>query len=446
MKLARANAYARPLWVAALCQFGVPAAFAQVAEAPSAGSMVDAPSPYYIGVNQALTHDSNVFRTPFGPSDNYSSSSLLGGFDQSFGRQRLFGTASVSLNRYQDQTQLNNTSYSLASGFQWTTIEKLSGDVTATLNRSLAAPIASAGTTPEETRNTATSKGVAGSARWGGDGALSLLARLGYSTQENSGGQYISESKNETGSFGAYYRPGPTLQLGVALRVDRTRAPYAFLLADGSYQGNDVRGRNLDFLVDYNNLSSLSAGARISYTRQTNSNLDTSDFSGLTGSLNVGYRATGKIGLSFFAARDAGYNATNSVYGIQNLPSSPTSPTSPTSAPAPTATNTTLYENNQVTNSIGAGATYAATAKIGVSANARYSRARLIASSGAAGGAIPVNVIDSSRGAGLAANYAFSRALSFACNASRERRRVSGPVSYGYTDDIFSCSGQFLWR
>lgn len=436
--------FARSLGAAALCQLAASAALAQGAEASASSSLADAPSPYYIGVNQALTHDSNVFRVPFGPSDNYSSSTLLGGFDQALGRQRLFGTASVSLNRYQDQTQLNNTSYSLASGFQWATVQKLSGDVTATLNRSLAAPIASAGTTPEVTRYTATSKGIAGSARWGGDGAISLLTRLGYSSQENSGGTYISTSNNEFASFGAYYRPGPTLQLGVALRVDRTRAPYAFLLNDGSYQGNDVRGRNLDFLIDYNNGSSLSGGARVSYTRQTNSNFDNSDFSGLTGSLNVAYRATGKIGLNFYAARDAGYNANNSVYAPQTLPTSPTSP-APTT-PNTTGSTTTLYENNQVTNSVGLGATYAATAKIGVSANARYSRARLIASSGAADGTGAANVIDTSRGVSLGANYAFSRALSFACSAARERREVDGPVSYGYTDNLFSCSGQFLWR
>ena len=47
------------------------------------------PNPYYLGVSQALTHDTNVTRSPQGPSDNYSSTSLLGGFDQPIGRQRL---------------------------------------------------------------------------------------------------------------------------------------------------------------------------------------------------------------------------------------------------------------------------------------------------------------------------------------------------------------------
>ena len=63
--------------------------------APS-GSTASDPNPYYLGVSQALTYDTNATRSPSGPSDLYSSTSLLGGFDQPIGRQRIFGNAIVA--------------------------------------------------------------------------------------------------------------------------------------------------------------------------------------------------------------------------------------------------------------------------------------------------------------------------------------------------------------
>jgi hypothetical protein len=55
-------------------------------------------------------------------------------------------------------------------------------------------------------------------------------------------------------------------------------------------------------------------------------------------------------------------------------------------------------------------------------------------------------VADESRGAALTANYEFSRALSFACSLTRDRRVVLGPANFAYSVNVGSCSGQFLWR
>ena len=399
-------------------------ALGQDAGTPAAGGLAAAPSPYYLGANQSFTHDSNVYRVPFGPSDNYSSTSLLAGFDQPFSRQRLFGTASVSLNRYQEQTSLNNTSYSLLTGVDWATIWKLSGNVTATLNQSLAAPAATVAS-PSETRNVSKRKGLSGLARWGGESVLSAEGRLGYSTQDYSGAQYnAANTKNEYGSLGAFYSPGPSLRLGVAARLDRTRAPFIFQLADGTFQGNETRGRNLDFLTDYNNGNSLTVSGRLSYTRQTNTSVDSADFSGLTGSLNLGYRATGKITFNLAASRDAGFNGTRgagtAVFGT----------TSPVIT-SPSSTTATFYENNRVTNAVSAGVAYAATSKIGLTAGARYARARIVASAGVvtSGNQALSDVTDTSRGANLGVNYAFSRAWTFACSLAREHHGI--PLEIG---------------
>lgn len=414
-----------------------PAALAQSADSPRAGLASD-PSPYYIGGSQTFTHDSNAFGVPFGPSDNYSSTSLLAGFDQPFSRQRLSATARVSLNRYQDLNELDNTSYSLGTRLDWETVMRLSGNLSASLDQGLSAPAGSA--SPVSTRNLQRRQGVSGVARWGGDSLITLESRLGYSKVDYSADEYASgESENEVGSIGVYYQPGTRLRAGLAARFDRTRTPKAVQLSNGSFESNAVRGRNVDLLADYNNGSNLTASARVSYTRQTNSNVDSADFSGFTGSLSFGYRATGKINLNIGAARDAGFNTTARTFFVP-VAATPSSPISFEST-------SVLYQTNQVTNSFFAGANYAATAKIGLSARARYSRARLVSSAtvASAGQANP-DVVDEIRGVGLGATFAYSRLWSFNCELARDRRKVSGASPYAYTDDLAACSAQLTWR
>lgn len=401
-------------------------------------SPANEPSPYYLGGSQGFTHDSNVYGVPFGPSDNYSSTSLLGAFDQPFGRQRGYGTARVSANRYQDETRLNNTSYGLSAGLDWATIWKLSGNLTANLDRSLSAPTATA--TPVATRNLEQRRGIFGLARWGGDSLFTLESRAGYSRVDYSAREYVaSESKNEYATLGMFYQPGTRLRVGLALRVERTRSPDAVELPDGSFESNEVRGRNVDLLMSYNNGNSLSGSTRISYTRQKNSDFSNANFSGLTGSLNIAYRATAKINVNLGASRDAGDNATSSAY-------SPVGPGTTTTLPD---TSSQAYdENNRVTNAFYAGASYAATAKIGLNASAYYSRAQVVSSAAVqvASSQAEPDVADKTRGVSLGADYAFSRALTFACYLRRDRREVSGAISYKYTDDSASCLAQFLWR
>ncbi|MGZ5268969.1 MAG: hypothetical protein ACXWCC_19465, partial [Caldimonas sp.] len=220
------------------------------------------PSPYYIGASQGFTYDSNVYRIPSGPGDTYSSTSLLAGFDQRISRQRVFGTATVGLNRYQDETRLNNTSYDLAAGLDWETLYNLSGSVNANLSQHLAAPAATVAS-PQASRNLAQQQGVNGVFRWGGVSLLTLEGTVGYSTLDYSAPEYVtSESRQESGSLGLYYRQSPLLRLGVAVRLDRTRTPKAFQQTDGTYLPNQINGRHLDLLADYELSGHLDAHGR----------------------------------------------------------------------------------------------------------------------------------------------------------------------------------------
>jgi hypothetical protein len=333
----------------------------------------------------------------------------------------------VTLNRYQNETPLNNTSYEFNAGWDWQTIESLSGSVNATLQERLAYPTSN-GVTPTQTRNMETHKGFDGVARWGGASLLTLEGRAGLSWVDYSAPEYQpSESRADVESLGLYYRPSGFWRFGIAGRLQRTDSPQAVLLPDGSRTGNVARSRNVDFLADYDGGNTLSGSGRISYTWQTNSGFNNSDFSGFTGSLDLRYRPTGKLAFTFSIARETGLDTGASLYNVGSVPGT-----------------SSLYQNNQVTASAVLGASYAATAKINVGAYGHYSRSKLLAS--AATGVDPNTIYDENRGVSLSANYAYSRALSFACALTRDRRIVTGPPSYAYDASTGSCSGQFLWR
>jgi hypothetical protein len=195
----------------------------------------------------------------------------------------------------------------------------------------------------------------------------------------------------------------------------------------------------LDLLVDYDVSGLVSASGRISHTKQTNSALGSdADFSGLTGSLQVGWRPTGKLAFNLAASREAGYNTTPyTTFVIVQTG------TAPTLAPV-----TGLYQNNQVTNSLAAGVTYLATAKITANTGVRYSRAKLVSTFGSSSGnAAAAPTTDVVKAVYIGANYELWRNLSTGCNLTYEKRDVSGNfIGFSYSATTVGCSAQYLWR
>src|SRR5687768_12256267 len=102
----------------------------------SAGALAQV-SPYYIGGSIAYGHLSNALGqaddAPLPPgyesrSDNVTSVGLLGGVDQTIGRQRVFGDLTLRDNRYERNKLLNHRNYSVTAGIDWQTIERISGN------------------------------------------------------------------------------------------------------------------------------------------------------------------------------------------------------------------------------------------------------------------------------------------------------------------------------
>lgn len=391
------------------------------------------PNPYYIGVGQGFTHDTNVYRIPSGPGDTYSSTTVFGGFNQPISRQRVYGTAGVSLNRYADETQLNNTSYDFSVGADLETIEHISGSINLSIGQHLATLSSTFGA-PSVGRNQETTQRADARLRWGGASLLSIEAGFNYVGVDYSSPLFVSsESRETTGSLGVYYRPGEHLRLGLAGRFERTKTPKALFDPTLGYQPNTTDGKNIDFLVDYTVDQVIRTNARLSYTKQTNTVIATSNFSGLTGSLSVTWQPTVKTTVVFDAGRDAGFEAnTLNRYAIVQ------SGTGLTLTPV-----SVVYQNNRVTDSIGLAAGYAATAKISANAALRYTRARL---AGAVEAGIDARNVDVAKTASLSANYAINRAWNAGCSLGYETRTVTALLSYSYTANVIGCSTQFTWR
>lgn len=390
-----------------------------------AAARADEPSPWYIGASQTFTHDSNVYRIAGGPGDTYSTTSLLGGFDQPIGRQRLHAAARVGYNKYRDQSTLDNTSYGVDAGWDWATIEKLSGSVNVSANQSLATLNGNA-IQPTAGRNLLKADQVNASVRWGGDGLLSVFGNYGHSRVRYSAPESLpSESTGDTGSVGLNYRVGASLTVGGAVRLTHTDSPYAIPIVanpsgPGDYRSDPSNGRNLDLLADWRYSAQTGVGARLSWTRQTYS-ASNRDFSGLTGALSANYAPTAKLAFNASISRDAGTNGT--YFNVLNVT---------------TGSRTTLLsENSQTTDSVALGANYAATAKIGVNAGFQYRRAKYANASGAGDSA------DNFRIATLGANYAVARSVQLACNLSRESR--SG-IGNSYDANVVGCSAQITLR
>lgn len=419
-----------------------PLAVSLAAALATGSAWADEPSPYYIGITQTLTHDSNVYRVPDATADWYSSTGLVGGVDQRIGRQRVFANLGVQYNKYFDQSNLNNTSYSLAGGWDFATIENFSGGVSIGANQGLASA-AETGAQQFQDKNVVKTEQFGARLGWGGQSDLSLNAGYAYNHVSYSAPAFATSEQSSNGvNFGASYAVGPTLSFGTSVRFSRMIAPNGSQVALGVYEENSTDSSGVDLLADWRPTSQTSTNARVGWTRQTNSAVSGRNFSGLTGGLSLNYVPTAKLAFSAGISRDAGSNASVTTYSV--------------SAPAPNANTrpvstfvTGLSESTQVTNGLNLGARYAATAKVNLNAGVQYRRAQLVDSFTVAGVGGGNERTDDATTYSLGSSYDYSRALSFNCNLAYVKRNVSGNAAYaafGYSANTASCTAQLTLR
>ena len=395
------------------------------------------PNPFYLGATQSVAYDSNVFRVPESTalasganrSDTSASTGLVGGFDQSVGRQRFFATSKANLNRYQHNSNLNFTGYGVSGGWDWATIEKLSGGVSVDVNQSLANQNNLSTAQPTTARDLVRTTQLGTRARWGSGGLLNLDAAYSHSRVTYSETP-TAEATQDSGTLGGSYRAGTTLRLGTAVRLSRSEQAKGILLAPGMYAANRTNGRNLDLTADWSPSVQSTVNSRLSWTRQANTGVTSRDFSGLTGSLAGSFAPTSKLNFTTALSRDAGTNA--SFFNLASL--------------VPGQTVTGLSESSQTTDSLSFGASYAATAKIGVNAGLQIRRSKLVDQLSAGSASISTTATDTNRVASLGSSYAIARNWSLSCNLAHMSRDVSSSTPYGYSANTASCTAQFTLR
>ena len=378
-------------------------------------------SPYYIGVAQTITHDSNLIRLrgnqvlPVGlsKSDTVLSTALVAGIDQPFGRQRMFGTANFSNNRYSRNSDLSNSGYALRLGLDWQTIERLSGRVAASSDRTLRADVRDASDRFILRSNAETADQLDATVSVGLVTRLSAEATLQqrevrYSAAESA----FREYKQRSASLGLRYKPGSTTTWGLGLR--QTRWDYPNLLV-GVADTNDRRVRNaFDASLVWEPTGVSSYDIRLSSGKTEHRQFDGRDFSGVTGSLGWDWRPLGKLRFNTRLSRDSGQEADRA---------------------------TTAY--SRTTDTLRVAADYALSAKIGmnlaVSAYNRQLDGRGQVVSGLRGR-------EKGNSLALGARWAPVRSTVVGCNVSTERLGGNSNPGLGdsYRAAAYSCYGQFV--
>ncbi len=389
--------------------------FAPIAHAES--------DPYYLGISQSLGHNSNVYQINGNEvPDKFATTSLNLGFDQPIGRQRIFANASVRATRYEDITILNNTGYGLSAGLDWSTIERLSGGLGVSLNRSLANYATSGDQlqVPQNKKNEETSGQANLRVQYGLVSLLSLNASLSHSEISYSAIEYArSEVRQNAGSLGLTYRPSGLLTLGTAYRVTKGEYPN-IPLPNGAAEGFDRKDLDLTATWVASGLSTVNA--RLSYGKSTFDTLTQRDTKGATGSLGWAWQPTGKLSFNTTFSRDTG--AETSFYALANNQ------------------RTAVGDNSVTTDTFALDAGYEVTSKIRATLGTRYAKRKLVNEINNTEGRDTVTSVT------LGATYALSRAWQMGCNAGQETSKPtdSTGVSSKYTTTNASCNVQFTIR
>ncbi|WP_348754954.1 hypothetical protein [uncultured Aquincola sp.] len=374
----------------------------------AAGGVHAQSTPYYVGVSQSFTHESNIYRTRNNEvSDTISTTSLYGGVDQMVGRQRVYGNATVSANKFMDNGSLDNTGYGLKAGVDWATIERISGTVELNANQSLARYENSAGNSDKNTLRDLSFRAVA---RVGVVTRLTAETGYTYRRVDYSLNAYRARNFDQNAvSAGLRYRFSGALTAGAALRF--TKGEYADRNPRDEYDRRDI-----DFTATWTPTGNSSINGRVSLSDTSHSVASNADFSGVTGDLTWNWRPTGKLQFVTSLTRDTGEEI--SLLG---------------------GSADQVLTNSRISTSIGTRATYEVTSKVMADASVRYVHRKLDASLlnlSADGG-------DNTRFVSVGLRWAAMRSLTLGCNVGYESRTSSSVLSAPYDTRTASCYGQF---
>ncbi len=272
-------------------------------------------SPYFIGLSQTLGHDSNLLRlgreetapVGFTKQDSYSTTTLLAGFNQGIGRQRVSANASLRDTRYDRNSVFNNQGYSLRGALDWSTVERLSGAVNFSANRNLqrfgSEEVGFLREKNLETVQTLSARAVLGLVT-----RYSLEISGGHTGVRNSlqqRGVQAREFEQDNAAIGLRWSPSSFTSLGVTAGVTQGRYPKFRISADG-FVADRFKRDDIGVTANLRFSGASSVEARISDSTTVYDLNAQRNFKGLTGYLGWTWQPTSKLVFVSSARRDTG--------------------------------------------------------------------------------------------------------------------------------------------
>jgi hypothetical protein len=387
--------------------------------------------PYYLGVTEAYTRDSNLLRladgavapTGFSRSDSSWSTALLAGFDQPFGRQHGYANLTVRDTRYSANTIYNYLGYSANAGLDWSTAERVSGTLAVSGNRALYAFNAGYGAGLLTKKNLQTTKTVNGSVSVGLVTEYSLVVSAGRRDVTNSlsdPGIQALDFNQDNASIGVLWRPRSATSFGATYSETRGRYPRYQQVATG-YNADRFTQPNFDLsaIVQPTGASNLELHVGYSQTRYDLN--QPRNFSGGTGRLVWSWQPRGKLQLSARLSRDVGQN----VYAVNDFGIPATS------------------DYSQVYTTARVQADYTVTAKISATASLQQVNRTIALNTDSPFRPPTSQGKDNSLVFAVGARWAPLRSVLTGCDFSNEKRGASGELTAPLHDSTFSCYAQF---
>lgn len=375
-------------------------------------------SPYYYGGGLGLTHVSNIYREAGGGnSDTIATASLLAGLDQRLGRARVFADLSLQHNRYQDNSSLNNQSYSLKGGLDFATVERISGTLSGSKTRALATYNVANGVNPIFKKNIEDNDSIDAVMRLGLVARYSLEAGVGYRTRTFSANEYAAlEYRQKRASAGLIYRPSSDLRLGIAARQTRGEFP-RYSLVGGVYQASEYKRNDIDLTGRWVLSGASNLEGRVSSGKSTQTSGVGRDFSGVTGQLTWNWLPTARWNLSTTVIRDTGLETSFVNANIGNL----------------------TLDQNRLTTALQFNGGYELTSKIYLNAGASLNKTDRVNEFLAQRS----NDYERDTAYNFGARYQYSRGVQFSCQLSHQARGSNTPL-YVYSANSYGCSGQLI--
>lgn len=388
-------------------------------------------NPYYIGVSQSFTNDSNVFRSQnsqSSSSNTISSTGIFGGINQPISRQRVRLNGTVGYNSYSSNSNLNNTDYGLNAALDWSTVERLSGTVSYANNQNLA-NYATPNTPQITSRNLRKTEEFSAQALLGGVTTLSFTGGYTHRSVDYSAPAYVAqEFTQDAGSLGIRYRLSGALEVGSGLRMTRSHYPNFRTLVGGGFESDTSRRRDLDLTANWTPTGLTTVAGRVSFGRSTHSIADAQGFSGVTGSLTVNHTPAGRLRYSASLSRDTGAENTFRTFTDFNG-----------------NLVTGAVDNSQLSTIARLSVGYEVTAKIQANAALSIQKRSLVdtLSFNNGGPSNGTTGSDTVTGLNFGLSYAPLRNLALSCNVGYERRTTTSTLSSDYNSNRVGCTASY---